>query len=79
MVCLTRPASSSPGVFDLNPNDVDIFGYDEGGPVGQMKRRRDPDRDSDPLITPAQIAYYASQFAPGTGIYDASGRMAAPP
>jgi hypothetical protein len=63
----------------LNPNDVDIFGYDEGGPVGQMKRRRDPDRDSDPLITPAQIAYYASQFAPGTGIYDASGRMAAPP
>tara|TARA_R100000426_G_scaffold14536_1_gene13864 strand:- start:118 stop:2886 length:2769 start_codon:yes stop_codon:yes gene_type:complete len=63
----------------LNPNDVDIFGYEEGGPVGQMKRRRDPDRDNDPLITPAQLSYLAAQFAPGTGLLDASGRMAAMP
>ncbi len=63
----------------MNPNDVDIFGYDEGGPVGQMKRRRDPDRDNDPLITPAQLSYLAAQFAPGTGLLDASGRMAAMP
>jgi len=60
----------------MNPNDVDIFGYSLGGSVSEMMN---PPPERDPLLTPAQLSYYLTQFAPGTGIYDAAGRMAAPP
>ena len=60
--------------------DVDIFGYNLGGSVSQLID--DPTMSNvsqEPPLTAAQLAYFASQFAPGAGTLDASGQMAGMP
>tara|TARA_R110002126_G_scaffold9472_6_gene42849 strand:+ start:46 stop:2817 length:2772 start_codon:yes stop_codon:yes gene_type:complete len=60
--------------------DVDIFGYNLGGSVSQLID--DPTMSNvsqEPPLTAAQLAYFASQFAPGAGALDASGQMAGMP
>lgn len=60
--------------------DIDIFGYNLGGSVGQLID--DPTMSNvsqEPPLTAAQLAYFASQFAPGAGTLDASGQMAGMP
>ena len=59
---------------------VDIFGYNLGGSVSQLID--DPTMSNvsqEPPLTAAQLAYFASQFAPGAGTLDASGQMAGMP
>ena len=60
--------------------DIDIFGYNLGGSVSQLID--DPTMSNvsqEPPLTAAQLAYFASQFAPGAGTLDASGQMAGMP
>ena len=60
--------------------DIDIFGYNLGGSVGQLID--DPTMSNvsqEPPLTAAQLAYFASQFAPSAGTLDASGQMAGMP
>jgi len=60
--------------------DTDIFGYNLGGSVSQLID--DPTMSNvsqEPPLTAAQLAYFASQFAPGAGTLDASGQMAGMP
>ena len=60
--------------------DIDIFGYNLGGSVSQLID--DPTMSNvsqEPPLTAAQLAYFASQFAPSAGTLDASGQMAGMP
>ena len=59
----------------MNPDDIDIFGYNLGGSVSEMMRN--PKLERQPMMTEEQAAYFAAQMLPGAASIDAVGEMAA--